>query len=31
MGYAAAQALVFFLILLALSALQRRLIRGERT
>ena len=31
MGYAAAQALVFFLILFALSALQRRLIRGERT
>lgn len=30
MGYAAAQALVFFLILFALSALQRRLIRGER-
>jgi multiple sugar transport system permease protein len=31
MGYAASQALVFFVILFALSALQRRLIRGERT
>jgi multiple sugar transport system permease protein len=29
MGYAAAQALVFFVILFALSAVQRKLIRGE--